>query len=285
MKPAMLFPDGKRKALILSYDDGTVQDRRLVGLMNQYGLKGTFHLNSDMLNDDGKVSRAEVAELYAGHEVSAHTVNHPGLANCSHDEIVREVVDDRKALESLVGYPVRGMSYPFGSYNDDVIASLKQTGIEYARTVESSHQFTIPDDFLAWHPTIHNFGEAEYAGMTAHQSAEEYQRFDVLTQQFLETDDIALYYVWGHSWEFDGGDNRWQRIEDFFKAVANRDDVHYTTQIALVDYIHAYRQLRFSVDQSLVTNLSAVSVFVRYDNSSIELKPGACVQLTKVGTE
>lgn len=283
MKPEMLFPDAKCKALILSYDDGTIQDRRLVALMNKYRLKGTFHLNSGMLDDDGRVSRTEVAELYAGHEVSAHTVNHPGLVNCSHEEIVREVVDDRKALESLVGYPVRGMSYPFGSYNDDVIASLKHTGIEYARTVEASHNFAIPDNFLAWNPTIHNFGEAEYDGMTAHQSAEEYQRFDDLTQQFLKTDEIALYYVWGHSWEFDGGDNRWQRIDEFFKAIGNREDVHYTTQIDLVDYVNAYQQLRFSVDKALVTDLSAISVFVLYDNSSIEIKPKACVQLTKAG--
>ena len=46
-KMEMLFDGGKRKVLTLSYDDGTVFDRKLVPLMNQYGIRGTFNLNSD----------------------------------------------------------------------------------------------------------------------------------------------------------------------------------------------------------------------------------------------
>ena len=42
----MLFPEGKNKALILSYDDGRTEDRQLVQLLNKYHLIGTFHLNS-----------------------------------------------------------------------------------------------------------------------------------------------------------------------------------------------------------------------------------------------
>ena len=33
----MLFPEGKRRALTLSYDDGVLQDRRLIQLMNHAG--------------------------------------------------------------------------------------------------------------------------------------------------------------------------------------------------------------------------------------------------------
>ena len=36
------FPGGRHKALTLSYDDGRQEDRRLIGLLNHYGLKGTF---------------------------------------------------------------------------------------------------------------------------------------------------------------------------------------------------------------------------------------------------
>ena len=48
----MLFPEGKNKALILSYDDGAIQDRKLVDLMNKYHLIGTFHLNSNKLGSN-----------------------------------------------------------------------------------------------------------------------------------------------------------------------------------------------------------------------------------------
>lgn len=50
----MRFPGFRRKALTLSYDDGVVNDRRLIEIMNKYGLKGTFNLNSGLFSEDGK---------------------------------------------------------------------------------------------------------------------------------------------------------------------------------------------------------------------------------------
>ena len=43
------YPQGLKKALTFSYDDGREFDRRLVEVFNQHGLKGTFHLNSGTL--------------------------------------------------------------------------------------------------------------------------------------------------------------------------------------------------------------------------------------------
>ena len=39
------FPDGRRKAFTLSYDDGHICDERLINIFDTYGLKGTFNLN------------------------------------------------------------------------------------------------------------------------------------------------------------------------------------------------------------------------------------------------
>lgn len=43
------FPEFKDKTLTLSYDDGAIYDRKLIEIMNKYGLKGTFNLNSGFL--------------------------------------------------------------------------------------------------------------------------------------------------------------------------------------------------------------------------------------------
>jgi hypothetical protein len=40
------FPGGLSKALTLSYDDAVVEDIRLIEIMKQHGLKGTFNINS-----------------------------------------------------------------------------------------------------------------------------------------------------------------------------------------------------------------------------------------------
>ena len=41
-----LWQHGKERCVTFSYDDGRIEDKRLVELFNKYGLKGTFHLNN-----------------------------------------------------------------------------------------------------------------------------------------------------------------------------------------------------------------------------------------------
>ena len=43
MKVYVCFPEGKAKALTMSYDDGKIQDERLVSIFNRYGIRGTFN--------------------------------------------------------------------------------------------------------------------------------------------------------------------------------------------------------------------------------------------------
>ena len=49
--------DGKMKAVTFSYDDGVTQDIRLVELLNKYGLKATFNINSGFLGQRGILER------------------------------------------------------------------------------------------------------------------------------------------------------------------------------------------------------------------------------------
>ena len=126
------YPGGKKKALTMSYDDGQIHDLRLVEIFNKYGIKGSFHLNSANLDDaNGRfLTSHQVATVLEGHEVSAHSLTHPFLERISDEELVNEIVEDRKNLEAICGYPVRGMSYPFGTYTPEVIAKLRMLGIQ-----------------------------------------------------------------------------------------------------------------------------------------------------------
>ena len=54
---ADLYPGGKRAALTMSYDDGTIHDKRLVEIFNQNHIKGTFHLNSATMIEPNKGDR------------------------------------------------------------------------------------------------------------------------------------------------------------------------------------------------------------------------------------
>ena len=225
----LLLPEGKKKVLTLSYDDEVTQDRRFVEILNKYGIKCTFNLNSGTFGlegkcthykngvtvDHNKISEEEAKILYIGHEIAVHTVNHTDLAKVTDDEVRYEVIEDMKALTKIAGYEVKGMAYPYGTFNDHIDELLKECGIVYSRTVEDTREFGIPENFLQWHPTI-NFGEAG---------------FDELVDKFLEEDDEPkLFYVWGHSYEFDAY-NSWDRFEEFCKKISGHEDVLYATNM------------------------------------------------------
>jgi peptidoglycan/xylan/chitin deacetylase (PgdA/CDA1 family) len=268
----MLFPQGKSKAFILSFDDGNVADKHLVKLMNDYGLVGTFHLNSNKLGTKDYLTKEEIKNLYKGHEVSGHTLNHPNLTSLSKIDVVYEVLEDKKELERLTGYPVRGMSYPFGNTNDFVIEAISGLGIEYARTVGDTYNFSMPVDFLKWQPSIHLFGKTNYIPNDTANDSRELAQFYQLTTDFLKANSLALFYVWGHSWEYEGPGNKWAEVEKFFKMVSKNPDICYTTQIGLTDYINAYKSLKFSVDKSMVTNLSSLDVFVKINGKAFPIE-------------
>ena len=275
----MLFPQGKSKALILSFDDGNVADKHLVKLMNEYGLVGTFHLNSNKLGTKNYLTKEEVKSLYKGHEVSGHTANHPGLTSLSKIDVIYEVVEDRKELERLMGYPVRGMSYPFGNTNDFVVETITGLGIEYARTVGDTYNFNMPTDYLKWQPTIHLFGKTNYIPNDTENDKRELGQFYQLTSDFLKANSLALFYIWGHSWEYEGPGNKWAEVEKFFKMISQNPEIYYTTQIGLVDYINAFKNLKFSVDKNMVTNLSSIDVSVKIGNKVYTIEAGSTKQL------
>jgi len=83
-----------------------------------------------------------------------------------------------------------------------------------------------------------------------------------------------LFYVWGHSWEYEGAGNKWAEVEKFFKMISKNPDIYYTTQIGLVDYINAFKNLKFSVDKSMVTNLSSINVFIKMKGKTLEIEAG-----------
>lgn len=260
----LCFPGGKHKALTMSYDDGKAADRRLVEIFNRHGIKGTFHLNSGLFGDGGRIAEEEAIGLYKGHEVSVHTLTHPTIERCPKEQIVHEVMEDRKNLERIFGYTVRGMSYPNGSYNRAIKDMLPHIGIEYARVVQTTGGFAMPDDWLEWKATCHH-------KQNLLQHAKTF--IELFKKQYL-----YLMYVWGHSYEFDN-DNNWELMEQFCAMVGGRDDIWYATNIEIVDYVKAYGQLKFSAALDFVYNPTAQPVWLSVGGEIVEVKGGSQVRL------
>lgn len=220
----------QKKFLTFSYDDGVTQDKRLVKIFNKYGLKATFNINSELLGTPGylrrenmwighnKIELEEVAEVYKNHEVAAHTLTHPLLTELSDHDVIDQVEEDRKKLENLMNQRVVGMAYPGGGINyDERVAELirKNTKIRYARTTVSSYHFDMQEDLLQFKPTVYHL---------------EFDKMMELGEKFikLDTDVLQVYYIWGHSYEFDYYDT-WDEFEKFCKMMAGHDDIFYGT--------------------------------------------------------
>ena len=261
------WQDGKTKALTLSYDDGHICDTRLTEIFNANGLKASFHLNSGFFNREGEtrfddyVHADNVRGVYAGHEISQHSVFHPALTEIPREELIDQMLSDRKALEAFAQYPVRGMSYPFGIFNDDIIPMLKALGVEYARTIRSTGSFAIPEDFMRWDPTCH------------HNDRLLERTDDFLALSGGNRGGLALFYVWGHSFEFDP-DNNWDMIETFAERIGGKPDIYYATNIEIMDYLIALCALRFSADRRMVYNPSAIPVWFTDEYEPVCVKPG-----------
>ena len=222
--------NGKMKAVTFSFDDGTIQDVRLVELLNKYGLKATFNLNSGYLGVRGQepwrgyvgfdhVSASMVKTLYDGHEVAVHTLTHCALTQQNEETIIRQIEEDRKALEALCGYDVVGMAYPWGAGQEPVTGIVRAyTPIQYARTAAQTLDFSVQrENLLMWNPTIYWISE----------------RLEEVVNHFLEiqSNELQLLSIWGHSYELDENLETidWVKIEKIFQKISGQADIFYGT--------------------------------------------------------
>lgn len=218
--------NGKNKAVTFSYDDGVEQDRRLVELFNKYGMKATFNINSGIQTganffterDSGilvrRMNQKGLKKLYEGHEIASHGLTHANPVECDEETMYNEVMADKRNLEALFEKKVVGYAYPYGGYNDMAVRVLSDCGIRYARTVESTSEFSPQKDLLRFKANFHHNHAGIFEGI----------------ERFLggDPEEVSILYIWGHSYEFDANQNR-EHMEEILKRLAGRSEVFYGT--------------------------------------------------------
>lgn len=266
------YPNGKKKAFNITYDDGVMQDVAFVEMLNRYGLKGTFHLNSQLMrerfswtHDNGmEVTRlplSAVKELYRGHEVASHTLTHPYMSSLSKDEILRQMAEDKATLESVWGREVAGFAVPFSYYSDLIADCARECGFEYARRSEFTENYTPCGDFYHWKTGFYHIcpGLADYVA------------------GFLNTqEELAVCQIVGHSYDLDA-EQLWGTLELICAAVAAREDVWFCTNLELVRYLKAVRKC--IILDSYAQNGSDEIIWLECDGELHCLAPGEVLAL------
>lgn len=282
---SMRFPGGKPKAVTFSYDDGVHQDKRLSEIFNSHGLKCTFNINSIRLaKEDGThyLSANEVRSLLLekGHEIAVHGANHRANGVIRAVEGIRDVLDCRLALEKEFGIIIRGMAYPDsgvghfhnGASYETVKRYLTDLDITYARALgEKNESLELPTDWHYWLPTAHHNDSNVFDLTNTFLSIN-------LDKAYLPRATPKLFYLWGHSYEFDDRDN-WDRIEQICEKLSGREDIWYATNSEIYDYTKAYSSLIYSADCKTVYNPTLETVWFDADRKLYSVKPGQTVKI------
>ena len=267
------FPGGKSRALTLSYDDGVRQDLRMVQILQKHGIKCTFNINSGLFapeeaENPRRMKCSEILQAYPEDmfEVACHGYTHPWLEKLDAANATAEILEDRRTLESMFHRPIQGMAYPYGTYSDQVVEILRNCGIRYCRTVVSTENFDMPSDWLRLPATCHHNNP----------------RLMELADLFLADSRYPtprLFYLWGHTYEFDDNNN-WHVIEEFAEKMAGHEDIFYGTNMEIYNAWLDFTRLESTADGHIVHNPSCNTVwFADRANRVYEVAPGQTIYL------
>lgn len=278
----MRYPNGKGKAVTFSYDDGCPTDRRLAELFDKYHMKGTFNFNSSRMGMC-KFSNEEINDIFLskGHEIAIHGAFHRPTGNLRPIESIREVLDCRLDLEEKCGRIIRGMAYPdsgitffsSGRSYEEVKRVLTDLDIAYARSLGADNDsFRLPLDFHNWIPTAHhdNSQIMEYI--------DKFISVDMSEKAYHATRYPRLFYVWGHTYEFEMNNN-WEHIENICKKLSESDDIWFATNIEIYEYVEGYNRLQHSADGHTIYNPSLFEIWLDVDSKLYSVKPGETIKI------
>lgn len=217
-----------RKILILSFDDGTIYDRRFVELLNRYGIRATFNLNSGLedfvwyYEDRFPIRRqmlSETVEQYRGHEVASHSLHHHWLNTLTPPQISREIGDDCAALKQIFGLQDIGFAVPFTACGEREIRLIRKY-VRYIRLSALSDSFALPED--PYHIPIHGL----YNDPDIREEIGKFAK---------NTLPVSLFVLAGHSYEFEVL-NHWQYMEDLIRFICVQGFEIMTT----MDFVNAF---------------------------------------------
>ena len=205
------------KIVSLSFDDGTIYDKRFIGLLNKYGLRATFNLNSGLDDfiwyyEDKPIRRLnleESKEIYKGHEVASHSLTHPYFSSLDEKRQIREVEEDILNLERIFKKDVKGFAFPFTDQTEENIKVIRSNiDLDYIRYSFFTDEILPKDRY--------------HIGINAmYDEKDIYEKLERYKSNILPN---SLFVIAGHSYEFEVK-NDWEKIENLLKYLKDNDEL------------------------------------------------------------
>jgi len=152
-----------RKYLMITADDG-YQDNltRMLPLLKKYNMKATVYVVSGETHNrwdvehptdpDVRVPLLSADEIRAldasGHvEIGGHTLSHAKLDELDAKSQAKEIRENKRALEGILGHPMLSFAYPFGYLNASAKTQAQEAGYAYAVATDSGPRAMHQDRF------------------------------------------------------------------------------------------------------------------------------------------
>ena len=210
------------------WDDGDVDDIRLVDILKRHKAKATFNINPGVATSERRIGHRfggrydvwklaldEIPDVFSGFCIGGHSMTHPDLRAIAPDAALAELVDNMRYLQETFDQPAFGMAYPGGAYNDTVKQLVQQAGYRYARTTLNVGLKLNIDDPMALHTHCHFLADDFWDKYRKAQEAD------------------CDFYFWGHSFELMGDDRRWDKLEALQAQISEDPKSHWVDVVDL----------------------------------------------------
>ena len=213
------------------WDDGVLNDLRLVELLRKYNAKATFNLNPALHEKSrrkvdgtykfkgvyvaGKLSLDELTDVYEGFQVASHTMHHKNAGQVPDEEFMADAIDARKYLEDRFQRECRGFAWPCGRYTPETMKLMHEAGFAYGRTTQNTDTVIPCEDTMALHSSCH-FLNPDFWTI------------------FEKAKETGVFYFWGHSYQMMDEKKLWQETEEKLKRLDADPDVVWVDVIDLV---------------------------------------------------
>ncbi len=160
-----------------------------------------------------RIPRDEIAQVYDGFEVAAHSYCHEYLPKCSEETIIEAIRKDVETLREITRQDVVGFAYPYGATSDEVIDALKKNGIRYARTTKQSNGTNFQKDLFRIAPNCW------IVDRNLEQKLQNYLK--------KESEEDQMFMIWGHGYELDFGTKNanWDKLRKLCDMIASDSNV------------------------------------------------------------
>lgn len=119
--------DAQNVALSFDAAWGADKTRKIMDILDSYGYKGTFFLVGFWIDKFPEMVK-EIADR--GFLIGNHSINHLHMSRLSKAEVKEEIEGVNKKIKELTGQDVKYFRAPFGEYNNTVVETVEELGMQ-----------------------------------------------------------------------------------------------------------------------------------------------------------